>query len=506
MARKKNVSQTEDSVFIENNALKKDIVIKNEIIQSLYRRSLLAGLNGEVDTNTLNRDYDTQFGYPDVIDKLMYKKLFDRNAIANRVVSIYPLECWLSTPEVFDQDELSVSDFEKELVDTFENFDCFGLLSRADVLSGIGSYGVILFGVSDGKDLREPLEGIEYPIKELKQGKYELLYLRTFGHSQIEIVQIETDITNPRYGQPTLYRIQFNDPDNSLVETGAVDLRTIDVHWTRVLHLADNRMTSEVFGTPRLQVVYNNVLDLRKVSGSSGEMFYKGAYPGFSVEAVDDVTSGVQLDLDGMRKQIAAYENGLQRWFGLTNAHVNALSPQVQSPIDHFNMNIDLVAIALGCPKRIFLGSERGELASSQDTKEWNKALMTRMKRYLTPYLLKPFIIRLVQIGQIPAPKKSTFFVEWHDLNNQTDQERYEVSNTKSNLLSQYLSNNLETIISPKDFLISFLFMTEEEADSILHNSQEARAKAVVERGESNENIDNESVYFSNWFNGQENN
>ena len=74
-------------------------------------------------------------------------------------------------------------------------------------------------------------------------------------------------------------------------------MRTADVHWTRILHVADNRKTSEIFGMPRLHVVYNNVLEIKKITGSSGEMFYKGAYPGYAIEAVDDVTSGVQLDL-----------------------------------------------------------------------------------------------------------------------------------------------------------------------------------------------------------------
>ncbi|MDR2170697.1 MAG: DUF1073 domain-containing protein [Planctomycetaceae bacterium] len=479
-------------VIIENEKLQNDVVVRNEIIQALYRRSLLAGLNGEVDTNTLNRDYDTQFGYPDIVNKLMYKKLFDRNAIANRVVSIYPNECWLSEPEIYDQDQLSTSDFEKKLERTFELFECYGVLTLADILSGIGSYGLILFGVSDGKDLSEPIDCVEYLPETLKQGKYQLIYLRAFAHSQIEVSQIETNTSNPRYGQPVLYRIQFNDPDNCQDDTGMVDMRTLDVHWTRVLHLADNRQTSTVFGMPRLQLVYNNVLDIRKIAGSSGEMFYKGAYPGFSVEAVDDVTSGVQLDLDSMKKQIAAYENGLQRWFGLTNAHVNSLSPQVQSPREHIDINIELIAIALSCPKRIFCGSERGDLASSQDVAEWNKTLMTRMKRYLTPFVLKPFITRLIQIGELPAPKDGIFFVKWDDLNAGTDQQKIENANNKLNLIGSYLSNNIETIICPKDFLMMFLNMSDKEADSILQNSQAARAKAISE--DNSEQIDNLSV------------
>jgi hypothetical protein len=71
--------------------------------------------------------------------------------------------------------------------------------------------------------------------------------------------------------------LTFNANDHAL-EGGDVDMRTLDVYWSRILHVADNRKTSEIFGIPRLQVVYNNVIEVKKISGSSGEMFYKGAY------------------------------------------------------------------------------------------------------------------------------------------------------------------------------------------------------------------------------------
>ena len=377
-----------------------------------------------------------------------------------------------NSPKIYDQDVPSDSEFEKAVETVFTKHHVFGFLKRIDQLSGIGNYGVLLLGVSDGKALHEPIDDIEEEIPEtLKQGNYKLLYLRAFSHGQVEISQTENQTDNPRYGQPTMYRIQFNTSDHDL-EGGNIDMRTADVHWTRILHVTDNRKTSEIFGMPQLQVVYNNVLEIKKITCSSGEMFYKGAYPGYAIEAVDDVTSGVQLDLESMKHQMDLYENQLQRWIGLTNAHVNSLSPQAQSPKDHISTQLEQVTIALACPMRVFMGSERGELASTQDAEAWNNRLTERMRSYLSPFLVEPLVIRLIQIGSLPVPKNGYFKVTWDDLNTQTENEKADVANKWLSNISSYISGGVESLVAPHDALQLYGNMTEDETRGVLDRAQ----------------------------------
>ena len=77
----------------ENQELRKNLAIHNEFMQTLYRRAAALGLGGEVNTSPLNRDLDQQFGYPEVIDKIMYKKLYDRNGVALDITSNYGTLC-----------------------------------------------------------------------------------------------------------------------------------------------------------------------------------------------------------------------------------------------------------------------------------------------------------------------------------------------------------------------------------------------------------------------------
>lgn len=240
-----------------------------------------------------------------------------------------------------------------------------GMLRRADILSGIGNFGILLMGVGDNKPLSEPVE-----IGE--NIKHKLQYVRPFPQAQIEIAASEMDKRNPRYGHPTMYRIQFQPWDIEL-DGGFTDMSMQEVHWTRVVHIADNREISEIYGIPRLQLVYNACLDLEKIFGSSGEMFYKGAYPGFMVQATDNLLNTVQLDSESIRSEVEKYENNLQRWMAIKNATIQSLSSSYADPAGHVEVCINQIAIGIGCPVRILLGSERGELASNQDAVIWKK-------------------------------------------------------------------------------------------------------------------------------------
>ena len=152
------------SVSVANQAFgqnevpeKKEVAITNEDIkQQLFRRRLLLGNNiGEVNTSPLTRDYNAQFGYPEVISKVVYQRMYDRDPIAHRVVQLYPLECWQQLPAIYDSDAPTQSDFEKQIKILFEKFDIWSRLRMVDILSGIGNFGILLMGVGDGKNLNE---------------------------------------------------------------------------------------------------------------------------------------------------------------------------------------------------------------------------------------------------------------------------------------------------------------------------------------------------------------
>lgn len=418
------------------------------------------------------RSINFEAGYPDIIRQRQYKELFDREGIATRVVTILPEESWVVDPIVFETEEADETEFEREWNDLQERLNIYHWLQRIDVLSGIGQFGVLLLGISDGKEeLREPIEGINERGEKDGFSKNELLFLRAVDETLVEVASAEGDLTNPRFGQPTAYTIHLEDPTSGGAKTAPnTNLISTTVHWSRVIHVADNRTSSEVFGVPRMQPVFNRLLDIRKLLAGSAEMFWKGGFPGLSFEQNPDIGDGV-LDVEATRKQLEDYQNGLQRILGITGGTVKSLSPQVADPATHMAIQIEAIAITLGIPKRKFIGSEQAQLASEQDSISLDGRIAKRNNKYVSPMLIRPFIDRLIAIGVLPEPER--YHVEWPDRMKASDEQKAIVAAKRTDAFGKYVQLGVDTLIPPLEYFTEIHGLSLEKAKAILEAANE---------------------------------
>ena len=436
------------------------------------------------------RSINDECGFP-VTERILladYRELYDREAVANRVVEVLPAESWQVQPTVFENEDVEVTTpFEKAWKElnatltgatwykTEEGNPIWEYLQRADKLSGVGHYGVLLIGIDDGKELKEPVEGIDELGRATgsKTAKKKLLFLRAFDESSATIKSLEVDKTNPRYGQPTIYSISFQSVNEQVqmpnVPSGP-QLSTEDVHWTRVIHVADNLDSSEVWGIPRQRPVWNNLLGLRKLYGGSPEMYWRGAFPGFSLETHPQLGGDVKIDKAAMKGQLENYMNGLQRYLALMGMSAKSLAPQVVDPTPQIDAQIQAICIQIATPKRVFAGSERGELASSQDDSTWNDRLSYRQVYYLTPRIIVPFTDRLIMMQVLPLPSDG-YNVVWPDLESLSAEVQATIAAARTEALAKYVQGDVEAIISPGDFLIRELHYSQDEAEEILEGA-----------------------------------
>lgn len=427
------------------------------------------------------RNIDKECGYPETgaITPWLYRKLYDRESIATRVVQVMPQESWQHTPEVYeDEDSETETPFERawdELAKSLrgdshykeeEGSPIWEHLKRADMLSGIGHFGVLLMGFNDGKQLWEPIDkvppdgfakditgvdtggskdkdsleakktqevaygsvtgavgtdaqytGGQYnpanpmaPMQGDLKDKLTLIFLRTFDESLVQIVQYEADISNPRFGQPIMYLITLNDPREQHTGVG-LPLATVRVHWSRVIHLADNLGSSEIFGVPRMRPVYNRLMDLMKLYGGSAEMYWRGAFPGLSIETHPQLGGDVIIDAEKTRSMMERYENTLQRYIQLSGMTAKSLAPQVVDPTPQINIQIEAICILIGIPKQVFVGAGSSGIGSGMETESlgemWRDRVHERQNNYLTPRVIVPFVDRLILIGVLPVPNSS---------------------------------------------------------------------------------------------------
>lgn len=417
-----------------------------------------------------DKDIDKECGYPTEISASEYDTMYRREGIAKRVNDIYPDECWSDDPTVSEKDDAEETEFDRQFKDIRDQFNLWEVLNRLDRMSGIGQYGVLVFGTSDAKDLTQPAEGVaqlwdpthEGPIKS--NGDNKLLYLRVYREAEVRMKDWEQNQNHPRYGWPTMYDIDMRSP------TGGKG--TVPVHWSRVLHVCDDRLSSEVFGSPRQESVFNRLLDIRKLLGGSAEMFWKGAFPGFAFETNPDITAGDTYDEEKMHVEFDKLAQGLRRYIAMAGVQTKSLAPQVADPEGHLMSQIKAVCIAKGIPLRKFIGAEAGQLASGEESRDWNRRIKHRQNRHVTPAIIRPTVNMMIALGILPSVAEP-IHVGWPDLNAPSDKERNENAKLIVDAIGTYISKNLETVMGKREFLIDVMNFEPEQVDQFLESAEE---------------------------------
>jgi len=237
-----------------------------------------------------------------------------------------------------------------------------------------------------------------------------------------------------------------------------------------------------------MKSTYNRLSDLRKILSGSGEMFWKGAFPGYAFETNPDVTTGdvtTEELRDSLKEQILAYSEGLQRYLAVAGVTVKPLVPQLANPEKHFATELRAIAVSLGVPNRIFLGSEEAKLASTADRETWMQRLLARQDKYLTPLLIGPFIDRMIEIGVLPEPSTS-YVIEWPPLTMPNEKDKAEVANILAEAIQRYIESGAMAMIPPIDFFVEFLGFDKEKAEVIVADAADV---LLLEDQDTNEDV-----------------
>ena len=417
----------------------------------LLDRMLLGARMGE--SYDGDRKLYQALGYPINIRYSDYLAKYDRQDMAAAIINRPISASWRGEVNILEADDDKETALEKAWKDLEDELQLKSKFVRLDKLAGIGNYGVLVLGLSDvksRKDYEQPVIG-----KKLK-----LVYVKPFGQESARISTYEDKTDSPRYGMPVLYDVTISD-------AAGVQVSEIKVHHTRIIHVVDGLLESEVEGTPRLQTVYNRLMDLEKLVGGDAEMFWRGARPGYvgSLDKDVQMTPTVQADL---QDQADEYEHNLRRIFVNQGIDFKALAQQIADPSGHVDIQMQMISAVTGIPKRILTGSERGELSSAQDRDEWMSYVQTRRDEYVEPHIIRPFVDRCIEYGILPKPVDD-YSVEWEDLFSMSEKERVDIGKIRAESLSKYVSSPVsEAVMPPEAFLRKCMGFDDEEVELIL--------------------------------------
>lgn len=364
------------------------------------------------------RDMNAVLGYRKTLTVEDFRFRYKRNSIAGRVVEAMPKATWRGGGEIIESENpKEITDFEKAWIDLSKRLKIWSTFARADILSGIGRYGIILIGapVPSGGSMESPLPKALRP--------QDVLYLKPYAEdeAQIEDKDVDTNLRSERFGRPTFY---------TLKRANTIGVRTQSlsekrVHWTRVIHIADNALDDELFGQPRLERVWNELDDLEKIRGGGAEAFWMRANQGTQF----DVDPEMELTTEGkteMEEQINEYVDGMRRILRTRGVKINQLGSDVANIDPNIDAILTLISGGTGIPKRILTGSEMGELASTQDRSNWAERVSDRRKEFAEPQVVQQLVDRFVEYKILPAPDQ--FSVRWPEIQNLDQKERADVA------------------------------------------------------------------------------
>jgi len=417
------------------------------------------------------RDVDMNYEcrWPETIAAKDYKDLFERNALAGRVVMIWPSECWILPPEIYESEKAKTrTETEQTWDDLNKELGLLSDLFLLDVLSGIGRYGLLVFGLDDLKTnetFEKPVEGFDERTGEVsKPLGLELLYTRVYQESDVTILAWDQDKSHKRYGLPILYQVTMEDP------TGGGTSRTEKVHWTRVQHQVDNRLSSRVFGEPRMKPVYNELIDAVKVKGGGSEGYWRaclsGTAWGLDPQLMDPNTVISEDQKDDMYEELEKFYNGMQRSLVGIGLKPFDIAPKLVDPSPFIDTLIKLICIRINVPMPVFAGREEGQLAAPDQWKTWIDRIIGRQNNYLTPELMQPFLHRLQMYGALPETAEE-LRVDWPDRNAPTDDQVATTADKMTTALAKYVAGNVNQLIGEDEYLGQVLHKTPEEIEAI---------------------------------------
>lgn len=407
------------------------------------------------------RDMYHILGYPLQIDFLKYMEKYTRQDICGRIVDLPANDTWRRPPVIKDGDEDSSqpdpkSPFLLGLKYLVSRRQLWHYLQRLDRLTGIGRYGVLMIGTTGIDPLDKPV------LNNSLKTHTDVIYFSVFSEGSSTITNLVDDPHNERFGLPESYTLQMG--------TG---LKSETVHWSRTLHVVEDPLEDEIYGRPRLERVFNRLEDLLKLIGGGSEATWKNMDRGLHADVREGFVAE-EDDQSAMQDEIEDYINGLQRFIRTQGVDIKPLGSDVVDPTGLFGAIIGLIAAAADIPQRILLGSERGELASSQDQATWGGRIASRQTSFAEPFILRPLIDRLIAYGVLPAPKSGSYQVKWLSLFEMSDKEKAETAEKIANAVAKIApAGATDLVIGPDEFRERVMGWPKREIEASLLNQED---------------------------------
>lgn len=468
-------------------------------ISERVQRKAIAGALGDSWGNLDNRDYFDALGYPgrNELSWEDYWAQFERGGIAETIITAPAGQTWSDVPTVSDDGSPDADDdqsaFEADVQELFDETGLLYYLERGDTLQRIGRFGILIIGFDDGADsLAEPVN------RSALTGtpEQDILYYQPFSEGQIDDFTREEDEFDARFGLPVEYEVDFGTEHPLESET---------VHHERVLHIAEGALEDEIIGYSAYRPIFNLLIDLLRVVGGSSEMYWRDAKKRYIAKTREG--AGGISDEDKVATQIEEMVNDLRDVAWLDNAEVEEMGGGSPDPSGLKDAILELIAGQTRIPKRRLLGTERGDLASTQDEAAFVAMIAERRMKFAEPQIFRALVDHLEELGILSGPEDGSYDVEWPDNFELTEVERAEIMQRKAKAFKDVASMDdpaeVATVEERRSEVLGLSPERGSEVDvdpSALPGVDDPEADDLDEDVDVDEPLDEEDPEIEDWF------
>jgi len=340
----------------------------------------------------VRRDLFKEFGWYQDPTEDNYYAMYKLDPLAAIAVGKRARDTWQMPPKLL-VDGAEDDEFAALIGELDGRLGLYSAIAELDELSGIGEYGVMLMGIKGAKSEAEL--GQQAKANDLSS----LVYLTPYPSKAVTVKEVDNNRMSPRYRMPLEYRINVN-----FGVSGMREVSHIDVHWSRVFHLASDA-PRRLFGNPRLMRIINTIGDIRKMTGGVAESVYRLVAGSYVITGKD----GYDFDPNDaeLKKRIDEYISRFRRVLTGEGIDVQQTNPVVADISRPFEVLSQLVAADTGIPLESLIGSVRGDTAKAQDIVRYAQLIAGRRRRVAEPLLFALFR-QWQQIGMVQVPQNLT--------------------------------------------------------------------------------------------------
>jgi hypothetical protein len=388
-----------------------------EIIANANQSFSLRDLR-ESTTNSLTGGYDfadplhniySDFGYPFTLTFFNFWNMYRRFGIARAVCNIPPDFTWSDLPEIDGGDK-----FNSELEQLALNIKLWARLKGLDRRQRVGRYAGLFVRVKDDKELTEPIDSLT--------GIDSVESVTPLYEGQLKISTTDDDPKSVNFGNPVLYNVETSATGGRNERSSA----SFTVHFSRVITVAEDSDDGSIYGISALESVFNDLMDLRKISGAGGEGFYQNTRSAPVITTKEGYKlPSTQKDKDALEEQMDEYLNKWRKKFVSAGFEFQYPDIKLDNPAEFYQNSLSNVSGGSGIVTKILIGHQEGRLASDEDAKHFLGTQNIRRSDFGTEIIVK-WIDWCVLFNVLPAPVDLT--IEWSDLLARSQDEQIETS------------------------------------------------------------------------------